>query len=87
MAAGLKSVLRRYAPEGGIFLLALVLRVGYWLYSGTKTGGDWSGYAQACTLWATDPLSIVTAHKGIFYAGFSFPFCQVISVPGATLDT
>ena len=77
----------RYFPEIPIFLLALCLRLGYWWYAGTQFGGDWSGYSEACTVWATDPLGILTAHKGILYAGFTFPFCQVLALPATTVKT
>jgi 4-amino-4-deoxy-L-arabinose transferase-like glycosyltransferase len=64
-----------------------VLRIGYWVYRRTIRGGDWGGYSEACTVWATDPVGILSAHKGIFYAGFSFPFCQVLTLPGLTVDS
>lgn len=64
-----------------------MLRIGYWVYRGTIRGGDWGGYSEACTVWATDPVGILSAHKGIFYAGFSFPFCQVLTLPGLTVDS
>ena len=76
-----------YIAEIAIFLLALLLRLGYWRYAGTQFGGDWSGYSEACTVWATDPLGILTAHKGILYAGFTLPFCQVLSLPATTVNT
>lgn len=87
MADGSRSLLRQFLPEITIFGLALFLRVGYWLYAGTQFGGDWDGYSEACSIWATDPLGILTAHKGVLYAGFTFPFCQVLALPGTTVET
>lgn len=81
------TILRRYSKELTIFVSGLLLRAGYWLYSGTFRGGDWGSYSEACTLWANDPLGIITAHKGILYSGFTFPFCHVLSLPGTTADT
>jgi hypothetical protein len=78
---------RRWLAPVAIFSVALILRLAYWAYKGTWRGGDWGGYSAACDLWATDPIGIVTAHKGIQYVGFTGPFCAVQSVPGATADT
>jgi len=78
--------IRRYVPAMTIFVLAFILRFGYWAYKGTSPGGDFSGYLAACEVWATNPLGIITAHKGIFYAGFTGPFCAVQALPGATVN-
>jgi len=77
---------RDYWKEILIFISALTLRVSYWAYKGTWAGGDAGAYRRACAIWAENPLGIVTAHKGIFYSGFTFPYCHVLSIPGATAD-
>jgi len=87
MLQNIQSLSRDYFTEISIFLLAILLRVGYWLYKGSWRGGDGDAYEQACTIWANDPVGIITAHKGILYSGFTFPFCQVLSIPGATINT
>ena len=82
MGLGMRSLLRRYSAELAIFAVAITLRLAYWNYAGTQFGGDWGSYAEACSVWATNPLGILTARKGILYAGFTFPFCQITALPG-----
>lgn len=79
--------IRRYWREILIFASALFLRLSYWAYKGTWAGGDAGSYREACTIWANNPLGIITAHKGIFYAGFTFPYCHILRLPGATADS
>jgi hypothetical protein len=68
----------------GLLLSALVLRVGYLLHKGIIVTSDTSDYVGVCDLWMTDPLSIVSAHVGLEYVGFTLPFCTVYTLSGGS---
>lgn len=66
----------------GIFAFALLARLGFWAYNGTIVGND--DYSQVCSLWFSDPVAGLFAHKGILYAGFTVPRCAFLQLPGTT---
>lgn len=70
-----------------LFVFAVLVRLGNWFVMGTALGGDWKAYQQACHLWWSNPIGILTAKKGVVYAGFTFPFCSITELPFTTVDT
>lgn len=83
----MQNRITQYRTELLLFFLAALARFGYWILSGTTHGGDFGAYSAACNIWFTNPVGIITAHKGIVYAGFTLPFCSVYSLPFTTIET
>lgn len=86
MRETLRRLGRIYRIEVMLFSFALLARIGFWFFKGTNVANDWSGYQKTCSVWFTNPLGIVSAWKGPFYAGFTLPSCVITSIPGTTVD-
>lgn len=77
---------RRIGSYLGIFFLALVMRLGYWVYAGTRVSPDGYTYLGTCdALWG-DFGGTMQGFVGIEYVTFLVPFCSFLALPLTTLD-
>lgn len=87
---------RKYAAL--VFAVALVLRTGYWLNTGTITPASGRMFLTFCgPLWS-DPIGLFTTPHAalaytnwgigsrVLYAGYWVPLCVVTSLPGSSPD-